>query len=48
MKVQVTVTVILVMLGTLIWQRNSALGKKKAVSEGLVIPFLYNDSALIA
>ena len=36
MKVQVTVTVILVMLGTLIWQRNSALGKKKAVSEGLV------------
>lgn len=36
MKIHVAVTLILVMLGTLVWQKHTALGQKKAVSEGLV------------
>lgn len=46
MKVQVTVTVILVMLGTLIWQRNLAPGQKKAVSEGLVSYWSFDEETI--
>ena len=36
MKIHVAASLILVMLGTLVWRNDTALGRKKAVSEGLV------------
>ena len=45
-KIQVTVTLTLVMLGTLVWQRHTALGQKKAVSEGLVSYWSFDEETI--
>ena len=47
MKIHVTVTLILVVLGTLVWQRHTALGQKKAVSEGLVSYWSFDQETVV-
>lgn len=47
MKTHVIVTLILAMLGTLVWQSHTALGRKRAVSEGLVSYWSFDEETVV-
>ena len=47
MKTHVAVTLVLVILGTLVWQTRTAPGRKRAVSEGLVSFWSFDQDTVV-
>ena len=47
MKISVTLTLILMLIGTLVWQTHTALGQKRAVENGLVSYWSFDKETIV-